>query len=99
MTTDDEIDLDVATAQLEDAERALDGLRDRAYDSAMDDDCEEIGDALNSMGVVLAELRRRRIQVNALVAGLRGWIDGEPMSQAEVGDRFDTFMGKRQEDA
>lgn len=39
--------------------------------------------------------------LDILGSGLRrrGWIDGEPMSQAEIGNRFGTFMGEREEDA
>lgn len=26
----------------------------------------------------------------------RGWVGGEPLSQEQIGERFDTFMGKEE---
>lgn len=65
----DETNLRVATAQLDDAEHALDSLRQLSDGLPMDDYCEEIADALETFGAVLVELQRRRIQMDALAAG------------------------------
>lgn len=38
-----------------------------------------------------------RAFLDLLASGFRrrGWIEGEPLTQDEIGDRFDTFVGDR----
>lgn len=91
MTADDETSLDVVDARLNEAEYALENLRRISDGLPMDDYCEDVADALNLMGVVIAELRRRRVQVDALATGLIGFSRSCP----ECGQEWSEFGGPK----